>query len=70
MNYKNIQFQIIPLLQSTVEEGGLVPKTMYLPGEDTETGRQHIQLNDQSIYHSVSLSRQQVCRVICSLLYK
>ncbi|KAF2356884.1 CRAL-TRIO lipid binding domain [Trinorchestia longiramus] len=51
--------------QSLVGEGGLVPKNLYLPGEEIEAGgRQHLQLSDQSIYRSVSLARSQVHEVL------
>nr|XP_045585059.1 SEC14-like protein 1 isoform X3 [Procambarus clarkii] len=51
-------------LSSVVHEGGLVPKSMYQPGEDVDGTRQHIPLSDQSIYHSVSLARSQVHEVV------
>uniref|UniRef100_A0A6A7FYP6 SEC14-like protein 5 n=2 Tax=Hirondellea gigas TaxID=1518452 RepID=A0A6A7FYP6_9CRUS len=51
--------------KSLVCEGGLVPKNLYLPGEEVESvGKQHLQLSDQSIYQSVSLSRGQVHEVL------
>lgn len=48
-------------VQTVVHEGGLVPKSMYQPGEEVDGTRQHIPLSDQSMYHSVSLGRGQVC---------
>lgn len=56
-----------------VHEGGLVPKSMYQPGEEFDGTRQHILLSEQSVYHSVSLGRGQVralpfsCGVFCSV---
>ena len=50
--------------KSELCEGGLVPKSLYLPGEEIEVGKQHLQLSDQSIYRSVSLSRGQVHEVL------
>ncbi|XP_071547892.1 SEC14-like protein 1 isoform X2 [Panulirus ornatus] len=49
---------------TVVHEGGLVPKSMYQPGEEVDGTRQHIPLSDQSMYHSVSLGRGQVHEVI------
>ncbi|XP_064094223.1 SEC14-like protein 1 isoform X4 [Macrobrachium nipponense] len=49
---------------SIVHEGGLVPKSMYQPGEDIDGTRQHIPLSEQSMYHSVSLGRGQVHEVV------
>ncbi|XP_068205742.1 SEC14-like protein 1 isoform X2 [Palaemon carinicauda] len=51
-------------LRSIVHEGGLVPKSMYQPGEDIDGTRQHIPLSEQSMYHSVSLGRGQVHEVV------
>ncbi|XP_042218419.1 SEC14-like protein 1 isoform X2 [Homarus americanus] len=51
-------------LCTVVHEGGLVPKSMYQPGEDVDGTRQHIPLSDQSMYHSVSLGRGQVHEVV------
>ncbi|XP_068205744.1 SEC14-like protein 1 isoform X4 [Palaemon carinicauda] len=50
--------------KSIVHEGGLVPKSMYQPGEDIDGTRQHIPLSEQSMYHSVSLGRGQVHEVV------
>ena len=52
--------------KSDVCEGGLVPKNLYLPGEDIEVvgAKQHLQVSDQSIYQSVSLHRAQVHEVL------
>ncbi|XP_063606721.1 SEC14-like protein 1 isoform X4 [Penaeus indicus] len=50
--------------KSMVHEGGLVPKSMYQPGEEFEGTRQHILLSEQSVYHSVSLGRGQVHEVV------
>lgn len=51
--------------RSSVVDGGLVPKSLYQPGEELEAGgKQHLQLSDQSIYRSVSLSRAQVHEVL------
>ena len=50
---------------SPVVEGGLVPKSLYLPGEEVDAGgKQHLQLSDQSIYRSVFLPRGQVHEVL------
>ena len=46
--------------QTVVHEAGLVPKSMYLPGEEMDAARQHLPMSDQSIYRSVSLGRGQV----------
>nr|XP_027208573.1 SEC14-like protein 1 [Penaeus vannamei] len=51
-------------LRSMVHEGGLVPKSMYQPGEEFDGTRQHILLSEQSVYHSVSLGRGQVHEVV------
>ncbi|XP_069953802.1 SEC14-like protein 1 isoform X2 [Cherax quadricarinatus] len=51
-------------LSTVVHEGGLVPKSMYQPGEDVDGTRQHIPLSDQCMYHSVSLGRSQVHEVV------
>ncbi|MCL4128340.1 UNVERIFIED_CONTAM: hypothetical protein GTU68_011877, partial [Idotea baltica] len=49
---------------SFVVEGGLVPKTLYLPGEELEgSHRPQLTLSDVSIYHSVSLAKGQVHEV-------
>lgn len=50
--------------KSMVHEGGLVPKSMYQPGEEFDGTRQHILLSEQSVYHSVSLGRGQVHEVV------
>ncbi|KAK7085916.1 hypothetical protein SK128_015886, partial [Halocaridina rubra] len=50
--------------KTIVQEGGLVPKSMYQPGEDIDGTRLHIPLSEQSMYHSVSLGRGQVHEVI------
>ncbi|KAK8731825.1 hypothetical protein OTU49_007284 [Cherax quadricarinatus] len=50
--------------KTVVHEGGLVPKSMYQPGEDVDGTRQHIPLSDQCMYHSVSLGRSQVHEVV------
>ncbi|XP_050735827.1 SEC14-like protein 1 isoform X4 [Eriocheir sinensis] len=49
---------------TVVHEGGLVPKSMYLPGEEMDAARQHLPMSDQSIYHSVSLGRGQVHEMV------
>lgn len=54
-------YSFLLLMQTVVHEGGLVPKSMYQPGEEVDGTRQHIPLSDQSMYHSVSLGRGQVC---------
>ncbi|XP_050735828.1 SEC14-like protein 1 isoform X5 [Eriocheir sinensis] len=50
--------------KTVVHEGGLVPKSMYLPGEEMDAARQHLPMSDQSIYHSVSLGRGQVHEMV------
>lgn len=50
--------------KTVVHEGGLVPKSMYLPGEEMDATRQHLPMSDQSIYHSVSLGRGQVHEMV------
>ncbi|KAK8401215.1 hypothetical protein O3P69_002767 [Scylla paramamosain] len=49
---------------TVVHEAGLVPKSMYLPGEEMDAARQHLPMSDQSIYRSVSLGRGQVHEMV------
>jgi len=49
---------------STVLEGGLVPKSMYQPGEEFDGNRQTIPFSDQSMYHSIALGPKQVHEVL------
>ncbi|XP_045122663.1 SEC14-like protein 1 isoform X10 [Portunus trituberculatus] len=50
--------------KTVVHEAGLVPKSMYLPGEEMDAARQHLPMSDQSIYRSVSLGRGQVHEMV------
>ncbi|KAK3853444.1 hypothetical protein Pcinc_040009, partial [Petrolisthes cinctipes] len=53
--------------KTIVQEGGLVPKSMYQPGEDVDPARHHLPLSDQSIYRSISLARGQVHEVMIQI---
>lgn len=50
----------IDWLQTSVVEGSLVPKSLYLTEAELEKEGHHI--TDDSIYHSISLSKGQVSR--------
>ncbi|CAL4110754.1 unnamed protein product, partial [Meganyctiphanes norvegica] len=52
---------------SSVLEGGLVPKSMYQPGEEFDGTRQTIPFSDQSMYHSIALGPKQVHEVVLLL---
>lgn len=49
---------------SAVLEGGLVPKSMYQPGEEFDGTRQTIPFSDQSMYHSIALGPKQIHEVV------
>ena len=48
--------------QCSISEGGLIPKTMYLPIEELEKQKPELCGGMDSIYHCVSLARGQVGR--------
>lgn len=64
MPKENIPFFLGGECKTVVHEAGLVPKSMYLPGEEMDATRQHLPMSDQSIYRSVSLGRSQVHEMV------
>ncbi|XP_037081881.1 SEC14-like protein 1 isoform X2 [Pollicipes pollicipes] len=52
------------MAQCVISEGGLIPKTMYMPIEDMENQKGELCGGMDSIYHCVSLTRGQVHEVL------
>jgi hypothetical protein len=50
--------------KTRVNEGSLVPKSLYMTEEEMEKDREHFPLCEDSIYHSVSIGRGQVHEVL------